>query len=76
MRFPGRAPLRLAVSAALITTSHNYAIANPEVMVWWNGEGAAPILAHARDAIVMERARSGVSLAERLIKPEAAFVLS
>jgi streptomycin 6-kinase len=33
-----------------------------QVMVWWNGDGAARILAHARNAIVMERARSGVSL--------------
>jgi streptomycin 6-kinase len=35
-----------------------------ELMIWWNGEGAAHVLAHAGDAILMERAEEGVSLAD------------
>jgi streptomycin 6-kinase len=33
------------------------------LMVWWNGKGAARVLAHAGDAILMERAEPGPSLA-------------
>jgi streptomycin 6-kinase len=32
------------------------------VMVWWNGEGAAHVLAHEGDALLMERALGGESL--------------
>jgi streptomycin 6-kinase len=35
-----------------------------QLMISWNGEGAARVLAHAEDAIVMERAEAGVSLAD------------
>jgi streptomycin 6-kinase len=35
-----------------------------QLMIWWNGEGAARVLAHAEDAILMERAEEGVSLAD------------
>jgi streptomycin 6-kinase len=35
-----------------------------QLMIWWNGEGAARVLAHAEDAILMERAEAGVSLAD------------
>jgi streptomycin 6-kinase len=34
------------------------------LMVWWNGKGAARVLAHTADAILMERAEGGPSLAE------------
>ena len=34
------------------------------VMVWWCGEGAARVLAHDGDALLMERAIGGASLAE------------
>jgi streptomycin 6-kinase len=33
------------------------------LMVWWAGTGAAPVLAHGDDAIVMERAATDMSLA-------------
>jgi streptomycin 6-kinase len=34
------------------------------LMAWWDGQGAARVLAHEGDAILMERAENGVSLAE------------
>jgi streptomycin 6-kinase len=34
------------------------------VMVWWNGEGAAHVLAHEGDALLMERAPGGDMLIE------------
>ena len=34
------------------------------LMIWWNGQGAARVLAHAGDAILMERAEDATSLAE------------
>jgi streptomycin 6-kinase len=34
------------------------------LMVWWNGQGAARVLAHAGDAILMERAEDAASLAD------------
>lgn len=33
-------------------------------MIWWNGDGAARVLGHAEDAILMERAEEGLSLAD------------
>jgi streptomycin 6-kinase len=33
------------------------------VMTWWNGQGAARVLAHEGDALLLERAVDGVSLA-------------
>jgi streptomycin 6-kinase len=39
-----------------------------QLMIWWNGKGAARVLAHAEDAILMERAEAGVSLAARRCK--------
>jgi len=35
-----------------------------DTMVWWGGEGAARVLSHDGDALLMERARDGVSLEE------------
>jgi streptomycin 6-kinase len=34
------------------------------LMIWWNGHGAARVLAHSEDAILMERAERGPSLAD------------
>jgi streptomycin 6-kinase len=34
------------------------------LMVWWNGEGSARVLAHSEDAILLERAESRTSLAK------------
>jgi streptomycin 6-kinase len=34
------------------------------LMAWWDGEGAARVLAHKGDAILLERAEGKVSLAE------------
>ena len=35
-----------------------------ELMVWWNGNGAAKVLAHAAGAILLERATGAGSLAD------------
>ena len=35
-----------------------------QLMIWWKGEGAARVLAHTEDAILMERAEAGVSLVD------------
>lgn len=35
-----------------------------ELMVWWNGNGAAKVLAHAAGAILLERATGTRSLAD------------
>ncbi|HST58584.1 MAG TPA: aminoglycoside phosphotransferase family protein [Longimicrobium sp.] len=37
--------------------------AGARLMVWWDGEGAARVLAHEGDALLMERATGGRSLA-------------
>ena len=34
------------------------------LMHWWDGQGAAPVLAHDDNALLMARARDGVSLAD------------
>lgn len=34
------------------------------LMAWWNGEGAARVLAHDGDALLLERARGSISLAQ------------
>jgi len=39
-----------------------------QLMIWWNRKGTARVLAHAEDAILMERAEAGVSLAARRCK--------
>jgi streptomycin 6-kinase len=35
-----------------------------QLMIWWNGAGAARVFAHAENAILMERAEARASLAE------------
>lgn len=37
-----------------------------ELMLWWNGEGAAPVLAHAPNALLMERAPGDSSLINKV----------
>lgn len=34
------------------------------LMVWWDGEGAARVLAHDKDALLLERAQNGHALAD------------
>jgi streptomycin 6-kinase len=36
----------------------------PDLMVWWNGDGAARVLAHHGDAVLLERATGHRSLAQ------------
>src|SRR3546814_17656362 len=36
----------------------------PELMIWWNGEGAAHVLAHDGYALLLERTNGSISLAE------------
>jgi streptomycin 6-kinase len=50
--------------AMLKITVHDEEKLGGLLMNWWNGQGAARILAHGVDAIVMERAEDGISLAE------------
>ncbi|TCW78856.1 APH(6) family putative aminoglycoside O-phosphotransferase [Burkholderia sp. SRS-46] len=38
--------------------------AGNRLMAWWNGDGAAPVLAHEDEALLMVRAQSSVSLAQ------------
>ena|SRR5712671_5789599 len=35
-----------------------------QLMIWWNGDGAARVLAHTEGAILMERAETAISLAD------------
>ncbi|PZW76778.1 streptomycin 6-kinase [Pseudomonas sp. 2848] len=38
--------------------------AGSQLMAWWAGEGAAPVLAHAGEALLMKRAQGSASLAQ------------
>lgn len=38
--------------------------AGGRLMIWWNGEGAARVVAHSGDALLLERAVDGMSLAD------------
>jgi len=38
--------------------------AGSELMAWWAGDGAAPVLAHAGEALLMKRAQGSASLAQ------------
>lgn len=42
------------------------------VMAWWNGQGAAPVLAHDDSAILMLRAEGGGSLVTMALSRRAA----
>lgn len=49
-------PAMLKISQALEEQAGNL------LMAWWDGEGAAPVLAHDGEALLMERANGSVSL--------------
>lgn len=57
------APVRRDGTPAMLKIAHaaEEQIGN-DLMVWWNGRGAAPILAHDDHALLMERALGGQSL--------------
>jgi streptomycin 6-kinase len=52
------------VPAMLKIAVHHEERLGGRLMNWWNGQGAARILAYAADAILMERAEGGMSLAD------------
>jgi streptomycin 6-kinase len=55
-------PVRWRGSAAMLKIAVSQRLGGL-LMVWWNGKGAARVLAHTGDAILMERAERGPSLA-------------
>jgi streptomycin 6-kinase len=58
-------PVRQAGTPAMLKVSHEpEEIAGAHVMAWWNGDGAAPVLAHEGEALLMVRAQGVVSLTE------------
>jgi streptomycin 6-kinase len=57
-------PVRRGGAAAMLKVAHApEERAGGRLMVWWHGEGAARVLAHAGDALLMERATGARSLA-------------
>ncbi|MBN9008300.1 MAG: APH(6) family putative aminoglycoside O-phosphotransferase [Rhizobiales bacterium] len=58
-------PVRHHGSAAIlkIATKHDERF-NAVLMTWWNGDGAAQVLAHDDDALLLERAEGTASLTE------------
>ena len=59
----------LPVRAGRVPAMLKIAVADEEkrggrLMRWWDGQGAAPVLAHAAEALLLERAEGGVSLAD------------
>lgn len=58
-------PVRQDGVAAMLKVSHApEEIAGGVLMAWWNGQGAAPVLAHLGEALLMVRATGAGSLAE------------
>ncbi|CAN5774006.1 aminoglycoside phosphotransferase family protein [soil metagenome] len=58
-------PVRQDGLAAMLKVSHApEEIAGGILMAWWNGQGAAPVLAHEGEALLMLRATGSGSLAE------------
>lgn len=58
-------PVRQAGTPAILKISHEpEEVAGAQVMAWWNGDGAAPVLAHAGEALLMVRAEGSASLVE------------
>lgn len=55
---------RHGVPAMLKLSSEPEELAGNRLMVWWNGRGAAPVLAHDGEALLMVRAQGPASLAE------------
>jgi streptomycin 6-kinase len=61
----GLLPVRRGDTAAMLKVAVNEEEERGNrLMIWWNGCGAARVLAHAGAAILMERAEAGVSLAD------------
>lgn len=57
-------PVRRAGAPAMLKIAHEpEERAGARLMVWWGGEGAARVLAHEGDALLMERATGDRSLA-------------
>ncbi len=56
--------LRDGVPAMLKIAKHPEERRGSMLMVWWNGEGSARVLAHDGDAVLLERATGNGSLAE------------
>ena len=59
----------LPVRADRVPAMLKIAVADDEqrggrLMHWWDGQGAAPVLAHAAEALLLARAEGGVSLAD------------
>ncbi|MDO9248237.1 MAG: aminoglycoside phosphotransferase family protein [Phenylobacterium sp.] len=58
-------PVRKDGIAAMLKVSHApEEIAGGVLMAWWNGQGAAPVLAHEGEALLMVRATGAGSLAD------------
>lgn len=58
-------PVRQAGTQAILKISNEREeIAGANVMAWWHGDGAAPVLAHEGGALLMLRARGSASLTE------------
>jgi streptomycin 6-kinase len=58
-------PVRRNASPAMLKVAlHPEERLGNRLMAWWNGDGAARVLLHAGDAILMERAQGGSSLAD------------
>ncbi|MDO8799601.1 aminoglycoside phosphotransferase family protein [Phenylobacterium sp.] len=58
-------PVRRDGVAAMLKVSHApEEIAGGTLMAWWDGKGAAPVLAHDGEALLMVRARGAGSLAQ------------
>ncbi|MFM0509895.1 aminoglycoside phosphotransferase family protein [Paraburkholderia sp. RL17-373-BIF-A] len=55
---------RHGIPAMLKVTQELEEIFGARLMVWWDGEGAARILAHDADALLLERAQSSHTLAD------------
>lgn len=47
-----------------------------EVMAWWNGEGAAPVLAYEGEALLMARAEGGRSLIDQVQRGDDAGAMA
>jgi streptomycin 6-kinase len=70
-------PVRLGTRPCMLKiASAPEEIRGSTVMAWWNGDGAAKVLAHDGTAILLERASSSESLAEMSRRGEDAKSLS
>jgi streptomycin 6-kinase len=56
--------LQAGVPAMLKIAQEDEERRGPDLMAWWNGDGAARVLAHHGDAVLLERATGRRSLAQ------------